>query len=192
MNASEPQANFMIQKIYVKDLSFEALNSPTIFTDAWKPQANMDMNTNFEKLTEHHYEVVLKLTITAKMIGITTKTAKTASAGTIKSQPAMAFWRSCCLMPVAILTSQAREEQSPRLQKPIHLSQQPLIEGTIFEAGDRKKHASLEGAQAATSSRRAPGFRLFPLPARPGRSLPGRQRPAGYRYSWCRAQPGSL
>ena len=67
MSAAQPQANFMIQKIYVKDLSFEAPNSPAVFADAWKPQANMDINTNFEKLDEHHYEVVLKLTITTKL-----------------------------------------------------------------------------------------------------------------------------
>jgi preprotein translocase subunit SecB len=60
-------ANFMIQKIYIKDLSFEAPNSPAIFTENWKPQANMEMNTNFEKIDERHYEVVLKLTITAKL-----------------------------------------------------------------------------------------------------------------------------
>ena len=67
MADQQVQANFMIQKIYVKDLSFEAPNSPAIFTESWKPQANMEMNTNFEKLDEQHYEVVLKLTITAKL-----------------------------------------------------------------------------------------------------------------------------
>jgi preprotein translocase subunit SecB len=67
MTEQAAQTNFMIQKIYVKDLSFEAPNSPAIFTDAWKPQANMEMNTSFEKLDDKHYEVVLKLTITAKI-----------------------------------------------------------------------------------------------------------------------------
>lgn len=67
MAAQGTNANFMIQKIYVKDLSFEAPNSPAIFTEGWKPQANMEMNTSFDKLDDHHYEVVLKLTITAKL-----------------------------------------------------------------------------------------------------------------------------
>lgn len=67
MAEQQTQANFMIQKIYVKDLSFEAPNSPAIFTEAWKPQANMEMNTNFEKLDDQHYEVVLKLKITTKI-----------------------------------------------------------------------------------------------------------------------------
>lgn len=67
MAAQGANANFMIQKIYVKDLSFEAPNSPAIFTEGWKPQANMEMNTSFDKLDDHHYEVILKLTITAKL-----------------------------------------------------------------------------------------------------------------------------
>lgn len=59
--------SFSIQKIYLKDLSFEAPNSPAAFTiDGWQPEANMEMNTSFEKLDPVHYEVVLKLTLTAK------------------------------------------------------------------------------------------------------------------------------
>lgn len=67
MAANAPQPNFMIQKIYLKDLSFEAPNSPSIFNQNWQPQANMEMNTNFEKIDEQHYEVILKLTITTKL-----------------------------------------------------------------------------------------------------------------------------
>lgn len=67
MSEQPAQANFLIQKIYIKDLSFEAPNSPGIFTEQWKPQANMEMNTSFEKLDDEHYEVVLKMTITAKI-----------------------------------------------------------------------------------------------------------------------------
>jgi len=85
----------------------------------------------------------VKLTITAKIIGMTTKTAKIASAGTMKSQPAMAFWRSCCLMPVAMVTSQAREEQSPRLRRQIHFLQKQSIEGARSKVGERRKLANL-------------------------------------------------
>lgn len=65
--AETKQPNFMIQKVYVKDLSFEAPNSPTIFNQTWQPQANMEMNTNFEKIDDQNYEVILKMTITAKL-----------------------------------------------------------------------------------------------------------------------------
>jgi len=60
------QQNFMIQKIYLKDLSFEAPNAPSIFTENWQPEANMEMNTKFEQVDPQHYEVVLSLMITAK------------------------------------------------------------------------------------------------------------------------------
>ena len=66
MSGSVAQQNFMIQKVYLKDLSFEAPNSPAIFSENWQPEANMEMNTSFEKIDAQHYEVVLNLNITAK------------------------------------------------------------------------------------------------------------------------------
>ena len=66
MTAEQKTPNFSIQKVYLKDLSFEAPNSPTVLSGEWKPEANMEMNTSFEKLDETHYEVVLRMTLTAK------------------------------------------------------------------------------------------------------------------------------
>jgi preprotein translocase subunit SecB len=60
----QPQGKFAIQKIYVKDLSFEAPNSPQCFTEQWDPKVNMDLNTNAQGVAEHNYEVVLSITIT--------------------------------------------------------------------------------------------------------------------------------
>ncbi len=64
--AEQHNPAFSIQKIYLKDLSFEAPNSPSVLTGDWKPDANMEMNTSFEKLDDVHYEVILRLTLTAK------------------------------------------------------------------------------------------------------------------------------
>jgi preprotein translocase subunit SecB len=58
--------SFSIQKIYIQDFSFESPRAPQVFTGPWAPEANMEMNTSFEKLDDTHYEVVLKLTVTAK------------------------------------------------------------------------------------------------------------------------------
>ncbi len=66
MSDTQNQASFNIQKIYLKDLSFEAPSSPAAFGKNWAPEANMEMNTSYEKLDDTHYEVVLKMTITAK------------------------------------------------------------------------------------------------------------------------------
>jgi preprotein translocase subunit SecB len=60
----QAQGKFAIQKIYVKDLSFEAPNSPQSFTEQWEPNVNLDLNTNAQGVAEHNYEVVLSLTVT--------------------------------------------------------------------------------------------------------------------------------
>lgn len=61
------QPQFDIQRIYVKDISFETPNSPAIFTVEWKPEINLDINTTASKLGEGVYEVVLRVTATAKV-----------------------------------------------------------------------------------------------------------------------------
>ena len=55
-----------IQKIYIKDVSFESPNSPAMFTKEWQPEVNLDMNTNTQTLGEGVYDVVLSLTATVK------------------------------------------------------------------------------------------------------------------------------
>ena len=57
---------FMIQNIFVKDLSFESPNVPAIFTKPWKGDANVAINTASQPLDETHYEVTLSVTVTAK------------------------------------------------------------------------------------------------------------------------------
>lgn len=66
-NRQPSQSQFAIQKIYVKDLSFEAPNSPKIFTQEWKPELNLQLSNERQRIAENIYEVVLSLTITAKM-----------------------------------------------------------------------------------------------------------------------------
>lgn len=58
---------FNIQRIYVKDLSFETPSSPAIFRAEWKPEVNVDLNTKTEKIEEDIFEVVLHLTVTVKL-----------------------------------------------------------------------------------------------------------------------------
>lgn len=63
--AAQPQ--FALQRIYVKDISFESPNSPEVFQAAWKPQINMDLNTASNKVSETQFEVTISLSITAKV-----------------------------------------------------------------------------------------------------------------------------
>lgn len=66
------QPEFVIQKLYVNDLSFETPNTPEIFKSEWKPEVKIDLNVKDASLESDMYEVVLKLIVTAK---IGTKTA---------------------------------------------------------------------------------------------------------------------
>lgn len=58
---------FALQKIYLKDVSFETPNSPAIFTEKWEPSVNIELNTNGRPLAPDIHEVVLGITITAKV-----------------------------------------------------------------------------------------------------------------------------
>lgn len=63
---SEQQKNFVIQKLYLKDVSFESPNSPAIFSEQdWQPEINVQLNTESNTLGESVVEVVLNITVTA-------------------------------------------------------------------------------------------------------------------------------
>ncbi|OEY65549.1 protein-export chaperone SecB [Marinobacter sp. X15-166B] len=66
-NENANQAQFALQRIYLKDVSFESPNSPMVFQQQWQPQVNLDLNTGHTKISDNQYEVVLSLTVTAKL-----------------------------------------------------------------------------------------------------------------------------
>lgn len=57
---------FGIQKLYLKDASFEAPNSPDVFQEQWQPDIKVSLNNQTERLGEDQYEVMLTVTVTAK------------------------------------------------------------------------------------------------------------------------------
>lgn len=60
-----PAINFTIQRIYVKDLSFESPQTPNIFNNPeWKPEVNIELSVKNEKLQNNTYEVLLLITVT--------------------------------------------------------------------------------------------------------------------------------
>lgn len=64
--ANESQTQFALQRIYVRDLSFEATKSPEIFRKQWRPTIEIEINTQHRLLEENFYEVILKLSATIK------------------------------------------------------------------------------------------------------------------------------
>jgi preprotein translocase subunit SecB len=61
------ERQFAVQRIYVKDLSFESPNAPEMFRGEWRPQNELNLNTKVERLADQAFEVVLSVTVTAKV-----------------------------------------------------------------------------------------------------------------------------
>ncbi|MDD2885017.1 MAG: protein-export chaperone SecB [Dechloromonas sp.] len=59
--------SFGIEKLYVKDLSLEVPNAPAIFLEQDAPEVNIQLNTSGQMVGENAYEVVLTVTVTAKL-----------------------------------------------------------------------------------------------------------------------------
>jgi len=55
---------FSVEKIYVKDVSFESPKAPLVFNEQTQPQINMNLNQRVQRLGENAYEVVLGVTLT--------------------------------------------------------------------------------------------------------------------------------
>ncbi|MEM7561758.1 MAG: protein-export chaperone SecB [Pseudomonadota bacterium] len=61
-----PQKQFAIQKLYVKDASYESPNSPEAFTfQKWEPKIDLNLNNSSRTLDNGMYEAVLRITLTA-------------------------------------------------------------------------------------------------------------------------------
>jgi len=63
-NTETDKAQFSIQRIYLKDLSFETPQGAAAFQKQWKPKVNQDLNSKTNKIDEGIYEVSLRVTIT--------------------------------------------------------------------------------------------------------------------------------
>ncbi len=63
----QQQPVFAIEKIYVKDLSLEIPNAPNIFLERDTPEINMQLGSKNESIEDGLYEVLLTVTITAKI-----------------------------------------------------------------------------------------------------------------------------
>lgn len=61
------QKQLAINKIYIKDFSFESPQSPLVFKSSdWKPQTNLNLRSSHTAVEEGLHEVVLTITIEAK------------------------------------------------------------------------------------------------------------------------------
>lgn len=72
---------FTIEKIYVKDVSFESPNSPTIFNENVQPDLQLNLNQKVQRLSDTAFEVVLGVTLTCKAGDKTAYVAEVEQAG---------------------------------------------------------------------------------------------------------------
>lgn len=75
MSPQNTSPEVQVQRVYVKDLSFEAPRTPAVFTENWTPQLNFELNIKTQLLPPaadknnqdtEHYEVILDLVIHVK------------------------------------------------------------------------------------------------------------------------------
>ena len=64
---SAPEQQFAIHKLYTKDISFEAPNTPEIFKGKWEPKVNVQLNNKTQSIGEDNYEAVLTITVTVNI-----------------------------------------------------------------------------------------------------------------------------
>ena len=69
--ASEPQRVFQVQKLYIKDLSFESPNSPAAFRWTWQPDVDVQMENAATNLEDDFFETTISVTVTVKVEGRT-------------------------------------------------------------------------------------------------------------------------
>lgn len=67
MSEQDNQPAFSIEKLFVKDLSLEVPNAPRIYLEREAPQVEVSMNNAANRIDENFFEVVLTVTVTAKI-----------------------------------------------------------------------------------------------------------------------------
>ena len=67
MSQQSDQPVFSIEKLFVKDLSIEVPNAPKIYLERDTPQVEIQMNTGANPIDEGYFEVVVSVTVTAKL-----------------------------------------------------------------------------------------------------------------------------
>ncbi|HEX6832355.1 MAG TPA: protein-export chaperone SecB [Rudaea sp.] len=74
-------AQLSLQKVYIKDASFEVPGAPHIFQDQGQPQVQLNLAQQVGSLAENVYEVILTVTVTCKLAEKTAYLAEVQQAG---------------------------------------------------------------------------------------------------------------
>lgn len=66
-NDDEAERGYGLQRIYIKDVSFEAPKTPEVFQGEWKPSLNVNIGTKTRPLADNLHEVVLTVSVEARL-----------------------------------------------------------------------------------------------------------------------------
>ncbi len=83
-NAAAPgtaQQSLQIVKVYLKDVSFEAPETPGAFRGEWRPEVNVELGSAARRIDDSSYEVALTSTVTAKNGEVTAYVCEVKQAG---------------------------------------------------------------------------------------------------------------
>ena len=64
-NSGQPDKQVGVKRIYLKDCSFEAPNTPGVFDTKWEPHVNLNVGASNTRIDDETYEVVLTVTAEA-------------------------------------------------------------------------------------------------------------------------------
>ena len=113
--AAENSAQLQLQKVYVKDASFEVPSAPQIFQEQGQPQVQLNLEHKVGTLGQDVYEVVLTVTVTCKLEEKTAYLAEVQQAGVFGiigfDQPS----RDAVLATATVLGADAAEEDAIQL-----------------------------------------------------------------------------
>jgi len=82
--AAAPEATgpmFSVEKIYLKDVSFEAPGAPQVFNESGQPQLQMNLSQKVQRLSDNAFEVLLGVTLTCTIGEKTAYIAEVQQAG---------------------------------------------------------------------------------------------------------------
>ena len=156
----EQQAQFQLQKIYVKDVSYEVPNAPQVFQEDGQVEIKMNLAQKVANLAEGVHEVVLTVTVTASLGEKTAYLAEVQQAGIfaisgLNEQSTHAALNTLCphtLFPYArraITDLVADGGFPPLVLQPINFDQ--IYAQRMQEAQTQAKGAESNGAEAASA-----------------------------------------
>lgn len=67
MSETPAPRQLLVQKVYLKDASLEIPLAPQVFTRQWQPQLDVQVQSSLQPLNAEQHQVMLSLTVTAKL-----------------------------------------------------------------------------------------------------------------------------